>query len=60
MESRVVTSWRHHKRRLSDAVSARDYSTMRDAEKAVRDLEAIMVASEREAAGLPPRQPARA
>lgn len=55
MESRITRSWRHHKARIEQAVDRKDHTTMRDAHKAVRDLEAVMVASEREAVGLPPR-----
>ena len=38
----VAASLEHHRERLARAVAARDYSTMRDAEKVIRDLEAIL------------------
>jgi hypothetical protein len=38
----VAASLTHHRARLSRAVAARDYSGMRDAEKVIRDLEAIL------------------
>lgn len=38
----VAASLAHHKARLQRAVDQKDYSTMRDAQKAIADLEVIL------------------
>lgn len=38
----VLASLRHHEDRLSRAVTAHDYSTQRDAQKAIADLRALL------------------